>query len=548
MLSAFACIAQTGTVIGYTKISQTSGNFGPTLANQGRFGFVSSNGNAQLLSAAPFSGNGEIHLIDLDENGAAASITAIQADQFDIFDGATEAQFGFSSVKLGDVNQDGAPDYLVGAPGLTPYGALVLLTTTDSGWDADTLTIPAAYRFSGANWGENLAASGSEILASIASGEGALASFQISASLEVGIDALYNADMPGLSGLTSGDRFGQGPALADIDLDGNTDIICGATGDDTGGTDFGAVYVIFRESDASIRNIQKIAAQTGGFNGFLNTGDDFGVSIAVLGDLNQDGTPDIGVGAPGDDDGNIDIGAVWIILLNPNGTVRQRQKICKLDGNFDGDINFDDRFGTRIANIGDVDGDGVTDIAVGSVQDDDGGTNRGALFVLNLHYCALPSAQFTHENEGATVSFSVPGGPGFEFLWNFSDGHYSQAQNPTHTFENSGNYNVCLSIFSACGGNVNCQNVSVTALPLSADRATIRESRVFPNPASENMYIETPLAGAQLRLIDLTGRVVREEIVKVERHALDVSGFNTGVYLLELRLGNEKSVQRIQIL
>jgi hypothetical protein len=148
-------------VVGYTKISQTSGNFGPTLANQGRFGFLSSNGNAQLLASAPFSGNGEIHLMDLDENGSAASITTIQADQFDIFNGATDAQFGFSSVKLGDVNQDGAPDYLVGAPGLTPHGALVLLTTTDAGWDADTLSIPASNRFNGANWGANLAANGS---------------------------------------------------------------------------------------------------------------------------------------------------------------------------------------------------------------------------------------------------------------------------------------------------------------------------------------------------------------------------------------------------
>ncbi|MCP4308490.1 MAG: DUF5011 domain-containing protein, partial [bacterium] len=34
--------------------------------------------------------------------------------------------------------------------------------------------------------------------------------------------------------------------------------------------------------------------------------------------------------------------------------------------------------------MGDVDGDGIVDIAVGAFADDDGGSDRGAVYVLNL--------------------------------------------------------------------------------------------------------------------------------------------------------------------
>jgi len=51
----------------------------------------------------------------------------------------------------------------------------------------------------------------------------------------------------------------------------------------------------------------------------------------------------------------------------------------------------DDRYGTCLCNIGDVNGDGIDDLMVGADGDDDGGTDYGAVYVARL----LPPTSLT---------------------------------------------------------------------------------------------------------------------------------------------------------
>jgi hypothetical protein len=107
-----------------------------------------------------------------------------------------------------------------------------------------------------------------------------------------------------------------------------------------------------------------------------------------VGDLNRDGISDLAVGAVQDDDGGLDRGAVWILFLNGDGTVRSHQKISATEGGFGGTLAEDDLFGASVAPVGDHDGDGFTDLAVGAHGDDDGGLSRGAAWVLFLEGAA----------------------------------------------------------------------------------------------------------------------------------------------------------------
>jgi len=170
--------------------------------------------------------------------------------------------------------------------------------------------------------------------------------------------------------------------LGDLDGDGIIDLAVGADDDDDGGHDKGALYILFLNDDGTVKSNQKISDTGGGFSGILDEKDLFGHAVINLGDLDSDGTIDIAVSAYRDDDGGPDRGAIYILFLNNDGTVKSHQKISDTQGGFLGDLDDGDLFGHEFANMGDLDGDFVNDIAVGSIEDDDGGTDRGAVWIL----------------------------------------------------------------------------------------------------------------------------------------------------------------------
>lgn len=189
-----------------------------------------------------------------------------------------------------------------------------------------------------------------------------------------------------LGGLDDADRFGTAVAcLGDLDGNGAADLAVGTPSDDDGGPERGAVWVLFLDTDGTVIGEQKISDTEGGFTGGLNDIDLFGVSARGIGDLDGDGVTDLAVGAYRDGDGGPERGAVWVLFLNNDGTVKGQQKISDTAGGFTGGLDDGDRFGASIADLGDRDGDGVTDLAVGTYKDDDGGEDRGAVWVLFMN-------------------------------------------------------------------------------------------------------------------------------------------------------------------
>ena len=70
--------------------------------------------------------------------------------------------------------------------------------------------------------------------------------------------------------------------------------------------------------------------------------------------------------------------------MNANGTVKASQRIGNGMGGGPTLANGD-YFGHSVAAIGDLDGDGVTDLAVGASKDDTGGYINGAVYVLFMN-------------------------------------------------------------------------------------------------------------------------------------------------------------------
>ncbi len=114
-----------------------------------------------------------------------------------------------------------------------------------------------------------------------------------------------------------------------------------------------------------------------------------------MGDVDGDGVSDLAVGADGDDDGflqpgapNEGSGAVWLLFLEPDGSVAGHQKLSDVAGGFDADLDSWDSFGAGLAALGDFDGNGVPDLVAGVPGDDGDSTSPsadyGAVWLLGL--------------------------------------------------------------------------------------------------------------------------------------------------------------------
>jgi hypothetical protein len=229
-----------------------------------------------------------------------------------------EDKFGSAVTNLGLVNGDSIPDIAVGTRG-----------NDDGGSSA------------GGVWVLRMSATGSSI------------------------GAAEISDLSLGGGLDSSDQFGISVAgLGDRDNDNIGDMAVGANGDDDGGPDRGAVWLVNLTTLGTAKSFSKISDTAGGFSGGLANADNFGAAVANIGDVDGDGVIDIAVGATGDDTGGISCGAIWIVYLNADGSAKGQTKIA----NGSGGLALDnvDFFGTSIASLGDIDGDGIGDLRVDS--------------------------------------------------------------------------------------------------------------------------------------------------------------------------------------
>ena len=138
----------------------------------------------------------------------------------------------------------------------------------------------------------------------------------------------------------------------------------------------------------------------------------FGYAVDSVGDVNGDGFTDVVVGAPlrlfnkqSELVGEA-YGGVYVMFLGPNGSsILGYAEINHTLPNGPRHVE-NSQFGHSVINMGDLNGDGITDIAVSAPEADVDGDTRGAAYVIQLGSDGLPIHTLSIEFDSLVSQFS----------------------------------------------------------------------------------------------------------------------------------------------
>ncbi len=279
------------------------------------------------------------------------------------------AHFGQSVSGAGDVNGDGYSDFIVGAPyydnGQTDEGRIFVYRGSAS---APSLLTTKESDVANAHFGMSVAAAGdinNDGLADIIVGAPDL----VTGSTTGGRVYVYKGSLasPYLltlwvhDGWVAGDQYGFSVSTAgDVNGDGFSDIAVGVPGYDryyNGNWFYDAGKVFIYHGSLSGLPADADGAVSGGADG-----DRLGYSVATAGDVDGDGYSDIVVGIPYyDSGGSTDIGRVQVFRGGASGIGIEPAPYWSQNGEAAGS-----GYGLALSTAGDVDGNGYSDVIVGS--------------------------------------------------------------------------------------------------------------------------------------------------------------------------------------
>lgn len=162
--------------------------------------------------------------------------------------------------------------------------------------------------------------------------------------------------------------------IGDINLDGFDDFLVGAPFKDGKFTNEGKVYLILGRSSPWL-SMDYLSYANAGFR-YDREGAEVGYSVAGIGDVNADGIPDFAIGANS-------ASRIFIIYGRKNANWGMNFSLDNADAILYGKHQWvNEGVGWKVAGGGDANGDGIDDVLVSAIHDDEGGFNAGKAYIL----------------------------------------------------------------------------------------------------------------------------------------------------------------------
>ncbi len=150
----------------------------------------------------------------------------------------------------------------------------------------------------------------------------------------------------------------------------------------------------------------------------------------------------------------------------------------------------------------------------------------------------------------------------YDFFWDFGDGTTSTDSLPTHTYQSSGFYEVCLTISNT---STNCTNTYCDILSFFDKENDTPSFIVFsrqgfpgptnvmsvdhemevvlsPNPVQKTLYLHTNFNHFEVALFDVNGQLLLE---RKDIHQIDLGSFSQGIYFIEIKTIHDRVVKKM---
>ena len=291
-----------------------------------------------------------------------------------------EAYFGWAVSTAGDVNGDGYSDVLVGQPGYDGgqpgegrvyayHGAPIGLADSPS-WTHDGGAVSTAGDVNGDGY--------SDVIVGDSSYDGG--------EIDEGRAFVFHGSAGGLNTnpawIEEGDQedalFGNVGFAGDVNGDGYSDVIIGATHFDNGEVNEGRAFV-YHGSASGLATAPAWTAESNQAEA------NFGAAVANAGDVNGDGFADVIIGAHFWDGGQMDEGRAYLYLGSASGLAASPAWTAESN-------QVQAYLGFGAAGAGDLNRDGYGDVIVSAYGYDAGQLNEGRVYAYHGSPAGIPAS------------------------------------------------------------------------------------------------------------------------------------------------------------